>query len=235
MPNKNFIKYLYQIKNKIKIKMKKFLLITRHKDIHSKKLVKDLKKKFIFDILWSKKIGEKIIIKENYDFIFCFRSYYILKKNYLKKSSINAINFHPGPPKYRGVGCANFALLNDEKFYGITCHIINEKIDNGKIIFYKKFKIHKKNDLKDLLDKTHKELLLVAKKLIPKIVKDYKIIPRLKKKFEKRKWSKILYTKSILDNLYKINYKTPKNKIKKILRATYLRNSKYKPIIEYKD
>ena len=62
------------------MKMKKFLLITRHKDIHSKKLVKDLKKKFIFDILWSKKIGEKIIIKKNMILFFVLEVTIFLKK-----------------------------------------------------------------------------------------------------------------------------------------------------------
>ena len=54
-----------------------------------------------------------------------------------------AINFHPGPPNYRGIGCLNFALLSNEKYYGVTAHIINEKIDNGKILSFKKFRLKK--------------------------------------------------------------------------------------------
>ncbi len=27
----------------------------------------------------------------------------------------NIINFHPRPPQYRGVGCVNFAVMNNEK------------------------------------------------------------------------------------------------------------------------
>ena len=56
----------------------------------------------------------------------------IIKKNLINNCKIAAINFHPGPPEYRGIGCLNFALYNNEKFYGCTSHIMNEKIDDGK-------------------------------------------------------------------------------------------------------
>ena len=71
--------------------------------------------------------------------IFSFRSFYILKKEFLKKCKKVAINFHPGTPDYRGIGCINFAL-NNEKYYGCTAHIINQKIDNGKIWVLKDLK-----------------------------------------------------------------------------------------------
>ena len=45
-----------------------------------------------------------------------------------------AINFHPGPPEYRGVGCVNYAFFDNVKSYGCTAHRINQKIDNGPII-----------------------------------------------------------------------------------------------------
>ena len=43
------------------------------------------------------------------------------------------LNFHPSTPDYRGMGCINFALLTT-KNYGSTAHLIDEKIDHGKII-----------------------------------------------------------------------------------------------------
>ena len=60
----------------------------------------------------------------------------------LKKVNKAAINFHPGPPEYRGTGCVNYALYENSKFYGCTAHLINEKVDNGKIIDVKKFNIN---------------------------------------------------------------------------------------------
>ena len=71
-----------------------------------KRLLKKSSKKFYY--LESSKVGEKInkkYLKLNYDYIFCFRSFYILKKNILKKVNNAAINFHPGSPEFRGQGC----------------------------------------------------------------------------------------------------------------------------------
>ena len=61
----------------------------RAKCSYSKKIKQVLKKKtkklFYFE---SNKVGEKIdkkYLKLNFDYIFCFRSFYILKKSILKK------------------------------------------------------------------------------------------------------------------------------------------------------
>ena len=72
---------------------------------------------FIQSDLNNGKILKKLMgIKKNqYDYLICFRSYLILKKNILSKIKFASINFHPGPPSYRGIGCANFALINNEK------------------------------------------------------------------------------------------------------------------------
>ena len=49
-------------------------------------------------------------------------------------AKIAAINLHPGSPKYRGIGCLNYALYNKEKKFGFTIHLISKKIDCGKIL-----------------------------------------------------------------------------------------------------
>ena len=95
----------------------------------------------------SKKIGEKISPKKikdkNFDYIICFRSFFLIKKKLLEKAKIASINFHPGPPAYRGIGCINFALLNGEKKFGTTAHLIDDKIDHGKILDIKHFMFNK--------------------------------------------------------------------------------------------
>ena len=52
------------------------------------------------------------------DYILSFRSLLILPEKIINNAKIAAINFHPGPPKYRGVGCLNYAVYNNEKYYG---------------------------------------------------------------------------------------------------------------------
>ena len=120
------------------------LLMLRKSDPFSKKLADYIKKKFKdTKIIWSSKPRERSKIPTNLkvNFIFAFRSYYILKKKDLLKTKFSAVNFHPGPPNFRGFGCANFALFENSKYYGVTSHIINKKIDSGKIIDVKYFKV----------------------------------------------------------------------------------------------
>ena len=102
----------------------------------------------------------------NFDYLFSFRSYQILKRQTLKKINNLAINFHPGSPKYRGIGCTNFAIYNNEKIYGATAHLIDDKIDHGKIIDVVEFKIKEKDSLEKLLNKTHKQMFILATKVI---------------------------------------------------------------------
>lgn len=69
-----------------------------------------------------------------------------------------AINFHPAPPEYPGSGCINFALYDNAQEYGVTAHLMNEKIDNGRILEVRRFPIGKLDDLESLLSRTHREL-----------------------------------------------------------------------------
>ena len=111
--------------------------------------IKNLLKKISKDFYYfeSNKIGERIntrFFKRSYDYIFCFRSFYILRKNILKRVNFAAINFHPGPPEYRGMGCVNYALYDEVKKYGCTAHIMGKHIDLGTIINVKRFAVKKK-------------------------------------------------------------------------------------------
>ena len=132
------------------------LFFGRYKEKYSQKIFLLLKKYFRkVDVIWSKTYNEKITkkLKSQYDYIFTFRSYLILKNNTIKKAKIAAINFHPGPPKYRGVGCANYAIYEKSKFYGVTAHLIAPQIDSGKIIDITKFEISEKISLDMLVVK----------------------------------------------------------------------------------
>lgn len=51
------------------------------------------------------------------------------------QSKIKCFNFHPGIlPKYRGSGAFSWAIINNDKIFGITLHEIDVGIDNGPII-----------------------------------------------------------------------------------------------------
>ena len=51
------------------------------------------------------------------------------------------INVHPSLlPKYKGLNTHKRVILNKEKFTGCTVHIVNSKLDSGKIILQRKIK-----------------------------------------------------------------------------------------------
>ena len=99
------------------------------------------------------------------EYIFCFRSFFVLPTSLIEKASAAAINFHPGPPEYPGSGCVNFALYDNSKEYGVTVHLMNDKVDNGKIIECLRFLISNDDDINTLLKKTHAQLFKLFQKI----------------------------------------------------------------------
>lgn len=208
------------------------LLIGRKNCLNTIKLKKFLKKKSkkLF-YLESNRLGENISLKKikniSLDYIFCFRSFYILKKDLIKRCKNAAINFHAGTPKYRGIGSVNFTLYNDEKYCGSTCHIIDEKLDNGKILNVKKFKILNKDNVDSVIKKTHSITLIQAKFIINFLSKGPNNLNKLIKQNKNLKWSKKITKLKDLHNLYIIDKNTSKRDFLRKLRAT---NSKdFKP------
>ena len=79
----------------------------------------------------------------------------------LEKFPNKVINLHPALlPKYGGKGMfgenVHQAVLdNNEKETGITIHYVNDKYDDGQIIFQKSFPISSKETLTSLTEKIH--------------------------------------------------------------------------------
>ena len=215
------------------IKKIKILLLCRKNEKYSQQLIQYIKRQNInLKIFYSKTYKEKLpkkFIKYNYDYILSFRNYLILKKDILKRSKY-AFNFHPSIPDYRGVGCANYALLDNKKYFGITIHEINERVDYGKIIHVAKFKINKKMTLDTLLDKTHKILYLEAKKFIIKLLKDSNTFFKSYENKKKYKWSKKYNNVKTLNKIYEIKKNISKKLIHKLIKAT--NHKTFKPYIK---
>lgn len=214
----------------------KVLFFGRKNDIYSKKIEKILKKNFVkVKSKWidfqnkNQRIDKKLF---NVDILISFRSYYIFKSKEINMIKKIAINFHPGPPKYRGYGCANYAIYNNDKFYGVTSHIINTKIDKGNIIDVKYFKINNKNiTLNKLLHLTYKNQIIQVNKVI-KNIKRFAVgnIKKIKIPAVKEKWSKKIGTKKKLDKFYEIEKNISKKNLLRKIRSTKTEN--FKPYIK---
>ena len=87
----------------------------------------------------------------------------IFSIGYLKKidpqiiDNYEIINLHPSLlPKYKGLMTHKRMLINNENLYGFTIHLVNESIDDGKILFQKSKKVNNLNE--ESLIKAHKKL-----------------------------------------------------------------------------
>ena len=94
----------------------------------------------------------------------------IFKKRIINYPVCGTINCHAGKlPFYRGRNILNWALINDEKEFGITVHYMDEGIDTGDIILQEAYPISDQDDYATLLERAYDgcaELLFKAIKQI---------------------------------------------------------------------
>jgi len=92
----------------------------------------------------------------------------ILSKSFIQKFNSKILNIHPSLlPKYKGLNTHARALKNNDKYSGCTVHIVNSKLDSGKIILQKKVKIYKNDNIETL----SKRVLKQEHKLYPAAIK----------------------------------------------------------------
>ena len=95
----------------------------------------------------------------------------ILCTDILSIPSSGFINCHAGKlPFYRGRNPLNWALINDEKDFGITVHYIDEGIDTGNIIIQDVYKISNNDNYSTLLNKAIYYCALSMAKAINKLL-----------------------------------------------------------------
>lgn len=126
------------------------------------KTLKDYAKQNNIDYLKHKNVNSKEFIsniaKYNCDLFVSMSFDQIFKTQIINLPKYKAINCHAGKlPFYRGRNVLNWALINDEKEFGITVHFIDEGIDTGDIILQKSFEITDQDNYKSLLNTAYIE------------------------------------------------------------------------------
>lgn len=163
------------------------------------------------------------------DYIICFRSLFILPKKLIERAAIASINFHPGPPEYPGSGCLNFALYDRVKSYGVTAHLMDEKIDHGPILAVNRFCIDEEDGVDTLLVKTHCRLLQMAIWFTEKLSAVNGFVAVCRKECRNEYWQGPARKLSELDYLMNISLDVSEGEIERLIRATY--TSKHRPFV----
>ena len=123
----------------------------------------------------NKKMAEKNSLsklKEKKIKIICLAGFMkILSADFIKRFKGKILNIHPSLlPKYKGLNTHKRALKNKEKYSGCSVHLVNSKLDAGKIILQKKVRVYKNDNpetlAKRILKQEHKIYPLALNKLI---------------------------------------------------------------------
>jgi len=180
-----------------------------------KEIVQYLKEKFISVDIYIGKIGDKFPLykDKNYDIILSYLSPWIVPEHYINSAKI-ALNFHPGPPEYPGIGCFNFALYDGIDTYGVTCHHMKAKVDSGAIVDVKRFSVIKDETVLSLSLKSYSYM----QSLFFEVVDILSSGTRLHESPEK--WSRSPYTRKDLEQLCIIKKDQPIEEILRRVKAT---------------
>jgi len=142
----------------------------------------------------------------------CLSAYgHILSPELLKLPKLASINLHPSLlPKYRGSTPIQWAIINGERYTGVSTFIIDPRIDHGDILLQKKIEIKSSETFGEL----GKRLAIVGSSLFLETVNTFeklKPTPQLDKE--------ITYAPKITKEQRKINWHRSATEIVNLIRA----------------
>ena len=164
---KNLIKFSLKKKSPIKVN----LIVSNNskaKGLRYANLYRIKKKIYNFN---KKKISETKTLKDlksNNIKLICLAGFMkILSEDFIRRFRGRILNIHPSLlPKYRGLKTHERVIKNKEKYSGCTVHLVNSKLDSGKIVLQKRVKLSKKETPLSL----RKKILKHEHKLYPKAI-----------------------------------------------------------------
>jgi methionyl-tRNA formyltransferase len=136
--------------------------------------LKDFSKEHGIDYLYPVKINTIEFIETaksyNCDLFVSMSFNQIFRANIISLPKLGVINCHAGKlPFYRGRNILNWALINDEKEFGITVHYVDEGIDTGDIIKQNCYPITDIDNYKSLLEIAYIECATILYESIKEI------------------------------------------------------------------
>lgn len=161
---------------------------------------------------WGDPLPENIRKWEG-DYIISYLSRWVIPEELLDRAKIAAINFHPASPEYPGIGCNNFALYEDAKEYGVTCHHMARKVDTGRIIAVKRFPVHPKDDVDSLLKRTYENQIELFFEIVG-LMAEGKELP-----VSAETWTRPPFSRKQFNELFKITPDMREEEVKRRIRA----------------
>ena len=150
------------------------LIISNNSNAKGLSYAKKSKIKYYVANFKNKIVSEKKVLEKLFDNkidLVCLAGFMkILSSDFIKKFKKPILNIHPSLlPRYKGLNAHKKVIKNGDKYSGTTVHLVNSKLDSGKIILQKKIKIAKYENEKTL----EKKILKAEHKLYPKAIQKF--------------------------------------------------------------
>lgn len=195
----------------------KVTLFTKADKPTVKKTIGYLKKHFNNVTIYQGKIGSPLpedAFNGSPDILISYLSAWVIPREVLKRTKLWNINFHPAPPEYPGIGCFNLAIYNRERTYGVTAHLMCEKVDRGKIVAIKRFPLLETDSVYSLSLKCYEYMFSLFTEVMDLILRENKL-PDCNEVWKRRP-----FTRKELEELCKISPNMSKEEIERRIKAT---------------
>lgn len=147
------------------------------------------------------------------DCIISYLGRWILPADLLKRAG-TAINFHPGPPEYPGYGCNNFAIYEDAREYGVTCHHMAPRVDTGAIIDVRRFPVFSSDNAGTLLVRAYDYQLALFYDIVGRIIRG-EPLPA-----SRERWAREPFTRKQFSELERVTPDMTEQEVARRKRAT---------------
>jgi methionyl-tRNA formyltransferase len=147
------------------------------------------------------------------DYIISYLSRWIVPATLLASAGKAAINLHPASPAYPGIGCNNFALYENAREYGVTCHHMAPNVDAGPIIAVRTFPILPDDNVATLLGRTYENQIALFLE-IAALMAEGRDLP-----ISNERWARRPFTRREFNELFKITPGMTQEEIARRVRA----------------
>lgn len=157
---------------------------------------------------------------DDFDFLISVQYHQILQQKHIDCAKELSINLHMAPvPEYRGCNQFSFAIIDGAKEFGTTIHVLDNGIDNGDILFEKRFPISSTETVMSLHHKTTQQSVLLFEQHINDILTgNYSRTPQ--KNFKNNRPFGF-HLREEINHIKQIDANWDEEKIDRHVRATY--------------
>ena len=150
----------------------------------------------------------------SWDYLISYLSPWIVPAALLARARVAAINFHPGPPEYPGIGCTNFAIYEGADIYGASAHHMAEQVDAGPLIRVARFPVHETDTVWSLTQRAYAHLAVVFYDVADCLLAD-RPLPQ-----SPERWTRRPFRRAELDALCRLTPDMSDEEIRRRVRAT---------------